>query len=211
MTKKILIFIFALFLSIPTKSQTAISPFIGYDLQGSNYTTINVEKRIAKTNSFAFGLQLEQGLIGDFGLAYTFDYTQKDVRAPVEGFDFHLGYSYEQFRNSLEVKFYALRFVHFSLGLTQTSWENVRLITWNVPPSIQFGYFNTKHLAASGSIRAKFHSFFLDLVYVKWLPKEQVTYPMHDISDTQNLGIRLGYSAQLLKKREKSKVRCPKF
>ena len=204
------LFLSMAFISLPlfVNAQTSLSPMVLADLQKHEFIYYPEELSPSWAGSFGLGLAIEQGIVGGFGLGYELDFTKKNVDVPYDGIGPLNWWSYTQMRQTLLLKYYAFKQLHFSVGMNYSSKLNNKV----GPDITRPGYYpKTSHFSIIGSARLKLDPITLDFYITKWTTKDDRGHPLFNVNDSMSLGFKLGYPILLFKKREVSKVRCPKF
>ena len=204
------LFLSMAFISLPlfVNAQTSLSPMVLADLQKHEFIYYPEELSPSWAGSFGLGLAIEQGIVGGFGLGYELDFTKKNVSVESVGFAPVDGWSYTQMRQTLLFKYYAFKQLHFSVGMNLfANLNNKSFIEGR-----HFGsHPKTSHYSIIGSARLKLDPITLDFYITKSTTKEELYLSSFWVNDSMSLGVKLGYPILLFKKREVSKVRCPKF
>jgi hypothetical protein len=192
-------------------SQTSVGLFVGNDVQFLKFfvTVGQVQNFRASPNSVCMGGTLEHALSKHFGVQYSLDFAStKRVNVPISGYAlFYTDLHFKQARNTLELKYYAHKYIHFGMGAAHTHWVSGG--SW-----LGLNRENRQirnHWAVSTTTRLKYKPIFLDFTYGQWFPNESFRGGGFRIEHNQFLTIKVGYNLLLFKKREKQRVRCPKF
>jgi hypothetical protein len=186
-----------------SKAQTSIVPHIIYDAQKVEFTDA-LDKSTATNGSIGLGLGFEQGLMRGFGLAYELDITKKNIAADVNDIANTYGFKFNQFRNTLHMKYYALKKLHLGVGVSHSIWLKTR----ETPQRPFYVKPNSGHLSICSSARLKLQPITIDFYITKWLAVDSLYSYVHD---SMSFGLKIGYPITFFKKLESSKVRCPNF
>jgi hypothetical protein len=194
-------------IGVVSVAQTSINPYCFFDYQKVRYTEPTNDGKM-NGESIGFGIGVEQGLIQNFGLTYEVDVTKKKLSVPDLDLISAYGWLFIQMRNTVQLKYYAYRKIHFSAGINHETYSKNGILIARIshpnrlPRSQQWSVYS--------SIRIKLQPVIIEIYATKWLPNE---YIQHDFTahDSMSFGLKLGYPILLLKKHESSKVRCPNF